>query len=298
MVGRATLLLFAAIALRASAIDLPLSPNGTYWSEPPPPWIQPLQNEAMVVDAKGEIFIENSSGKSSLKTGDAVQLNSKLSTGAAGCVTLLLPGGSSIRLLPNSEGTVSQQMSGAKRITLVTMIKGVVFADVKPKPGEVQNFSVKTPYGIAKAKGTSFMVTSKDESMMVATITGEVEVTDGNGKFLGVSNPIAPKNPGIISTQITKSDLQSALAETLVSVQQFNSQTAALLEKQGRDPTSLTQDEKNFLSQTVAIPEALVQELNTALKQTTILSTTPTQTAPSLPVNLNPDLYIPATTPA
>jgi hypothetical protein len=174
-----------------------------------------------------------------------------------------------------------------------------VFAEVKAAAGEVQDFGVKTAYGIAKAKGTSFMVTSKDESMVVATITGEVEVSDSHGKFIGTSNPIAPKIPGVVSGQLSKMAAETALAEALASVQTFNTQTAQLLEKQAKDPNSLTEEEKTFLAGTVEMPEALVQELNTAVKQQTTPTPAPTPTVLSnLPINFNPDSHIAPTTPA
>lgn len=65
-------------------------------------------------------------------------------------------GVNSARILPDSEATITQNLSGSVRHTSIDLHQGTVFSHVGRQSGETQDYEVRTPEGVAAARGTGF----------------------------------------------------------------------------------------------------------------------------------------------
>jgi len=167
------------------------------WPAPVTPGYGPLpsvgSNEMKLVDVQGSVWVETPDGHSTFAVnGMILPSGSSISTMPTSSVSVLMGGVNSLRFTQKSEGTVSQNLDGSERKTVIDLRKGTVFCWVKQHEGEKQNFKVTTPQGVAVAHGTVFAVTVITNNFhgytTVYTKEGTVLLTDNsNGNLLTVS---------------------------------------------------------------------------------------------------------------
>lgn len=264
----------ADIAAAPAPAKVPqLNPDKAYWAEPvTPPDAKDLPviatDEIKLLEVKGTVTVTLPSATQEVPAtnGMTIPSGATVKTGADGSAAALLGGVNSARLMPDSEGSINQKVSDNKRETLIDLKNGVVFANVGRKPGETQDFKVKTPAGVAAAKGTALVVKAVGNQIVVATLTGQTAVTDSNGNFIGTSTPGANGAPGIVNNQpgSNQQTNQAILASILVVANAFNDKVNAL---QAKDPATLTRAEKVYLAQAPQIAQAVAQAYNAALQQ-------------------------------
>ncbi len=260
--------------LPAAAPMVPqLNPKKTYWSEPvTPPNAKDLPSiatdEIKLLEVKGNVTVTmpNTTAEVPATSGMTIPSGATVKTGNDGSAAAYLGGVNSARLMPQTEGSINQTVANNKRETLIDLKNGVVFANVGRKPGETQDFKVKTPSGVAAAKGTAFVVKAQGNQLFVATLVGQTSVSDSNGNFIGNSTPSGPGTPGIVTNQpgSTKQGNDAILASILTVVNAFNDKVNAL---ENKDPSTLTDAEKTYLAQAPRIAEKVAELLNEALKK-------------------------------
>lgn len=239
-----------------------------YWAEPvtpPDPKDLPVvaTDAIKLVEVQGTVtvILPNTTQEVPATNGMTIPTGSTIKTGPDGSAAAFLGGVNSARLMPQSEGTVNQSVANNKRDTLIDMKNGVVFANVGRRPGETQDFKVKTPAGVAAAKGTAFVVSAQGNQLFIATLNGQVLATDANGNFIANSSPSAPGTPGYVNTDPSQNN-NVILGLILVKVNAFNQKIKALMAK---DPATLTPAEKAYLDSAPKLAEKVAEEINAAL---------------------------------
>jgi hypothetical protein len=132
-----------------------------YWAEPvtAPDGSHPAvaSHEMKLIGLKGSVTVTPPGGTSQDGTdGMIVPSGSTIRTASGSAVALFMGGVNSIRMLPNTEVQVTQEIVGSVRKTVVALREGTIFNRVGHLAGEKQNYQVETPEGVAVAKGTEF----------------------------------------------------------------------------------------------------------------------------------------------
>jgi hypothetical protein len=130
-----------------------------FWAEPitPPGGTAPAigSNEMKLLQVRGSVSVRLPGADwRDAQEGMMIPSGTDVRTSDGGSVAVFMGGVNSIRLIPNSEVQITQQVSGSLRTTTVELHDGTVFSRVGHRPGETQNYQVETPEGLALAKGT------------------------------------------------------------------------------------------------------------------------------------------------
>lgn len=145
------------------AANLPPTENKRplFWSEPvTPPGGSPPHvgiNEMKLVEVQGSVSIKMADG--SVRQGDEGMLlpsGSTVVTSEASSAAVFMGGVNSVRLLPASDAQFVQHLNGSLRKTSIDLHQGTVFSRVGRRPNETQDYEVRTPEGVAAARGTEF----------------------------------------------------------------------------------------------------------------------------------------------
>lgn len=138
--------------------------------------------EAVVKSISGNVEFSTSGSSTfqALKVGQKLAMGSTIRTGTDGTLTVLTVPGAAIKLGPKSE-LVLNELEFAKTGDTVTSRKatldlksGTVSALIQNNEPKVTDFKIKTPQGIAAARGTFFAVTVEDGESHVAVKEGKV----------------------------------------------------------------------------------------------------------------------------
>lgn len=133
------------------------------------------ESVAMLSASKGKVDLNRDTKSIKYKIGDLLKNNDELRTGGESFAAYkYIDGSSTIKVFSNSVVKVTASKSGKTLSKKVTVTKGSVFTQIKPKTGE---FKVQTPTTVASVKGTGFLtkITDSNQSMFVVT-EGEVEL--------------------------------------------------------------------------------------------------------------------------
>jgi hypothetical protein len=233
-----------------------------FWPEPVTagahaPHVGP--NEMKLVAVHGSVVVKTPDGGSEKGTnGMLVPSGATVETSSNSSAAVFMGGVDSARLAPNSGVIVAQNMEGTVRHTTVDLKKGAVFSRVGKRPGETQNYEVRTPDGVAAARGTEYLVvmftfTTPDgvvhnvEAVFVNEGTVPVYVNNRLvGTITGGSGTIGMGSMG--SPPLTQTQLQQIEEETLTEMQGFNVTTIQALFDYESGAT-LTQAEKDLLAE-------------------------------------------------
>jgi hypothetical protein len=113
-----------------------------------------------------------------LAVGDAVPPGSTVKTGAASRAVVVLTGQAAVRVGENAEMVVEtvEDTAGAPKV-LLDLRSGSVGALIQPQAESAMDFKIKTPSGVAAARGTFFSVAVEDGKGYVQVKEGKVDVT-------------------------------------------------------------------------------------------------------------------------
>ena len=214
-----------------------------YWAEPitPPSGTPPAEgiNEMKLVAVHGPVTIKLPDGETKTgKEGTIVPSGSTVSTANDASAAVFMGGVNSARLMPNSEAKVSENLDGSTRRTDINLKVGTIFSRVGHRPGESQDYEVRTPEGVAAARGTSFSTTvtttSGREVTIVATEDGVVTLTDNTSHSVVTITP-QKSSSGAITVSIGSAPglpttvLRNIFIGFMMVVQQFNTNLNAIL---------------------------------------------------------------------
>jgi hypothetical protein len=132
-----------------------------FWSEPvtsPDGTVPPVAtNQMKLVEVQGPVSIKTASGETKEgEEGMLIPSGATILTAPDSSAAVFMGGVNSARLLPNSEAQITQHLSGSVRNTTIDLHQGTVFSRVGHRPGETQDYEVRTPEGVAAARGTEF----------------------------------------------------------------------------------------------------------------------------------------------
>jgi hypothetical protein len=135
--------------------------HSLYWSEPitPPSGVAPQvgSDEMKIVEISGPVSVTLPGNESrDGQVGMIVPSGSTISTSGGSSAAIFMGGVNSVRLLPDTDVQITQQLSGSLRKTVIALHQGTVFNRVGHRDGETQSYQVETPNGVAVAKGTEF----------------------------------------------------------------------------------------------------------------------------------------------
>lgn len=112
-----------------------------------------------------------------LAAGDRVAVGSVVKTGAGARAVIVMTPRSAIRVAENTELTIETVEAGANppKVT-VDLRDGSLGAMMKPEDGQIIDFQIRTPSGIAAARGTFFAVVVEDGVGFAQVREGRVEL--------------------------------------------------------------------------------------------------------------------------
>jgi len=117
-----------------------------------------------------------------VKAGEKVAVGSTVKTGAASRAVIVITPRSAIRVSENSEVLIAQVDEAATPKKIVIDVKdGSLGALLKPNAAGEIDFQVKTPSGVAAARGTFFAVVVEDGKGYAQVKEGRVEIIPENG---------------------------------------------------------------------------------------------------------------------
>jgi hypothetical protein len=139
----------------------PVQKQPLFWSEPvtAPDGTAPrvASNEMKLVEVQGPVSIKTAGGETREgEEGMTIPSGATVSTATGSSAAIFMGGVNSARLLPDSEAQVTQHLNGSVRNTTIDLHQGAVFSRVGRRPGETQDYEVRTPEGVAAARGTEF----------------------------------------------------------------------------------------------------------------------------------------------
>jgi hypothetical protein len=112
-----------------------------------------------------------------LKVGDTVQQGSTLKTGGNSRAVITMTTNSAVRLGPNSETLVQALVQSADKPKVLLDLKtGSLGALIDPAVKGKMDFKIKTPSGVAAARGTFYSVVVENGKGFVQTESGEVQI--------------------------------------------------------------------------------------------------------------------------
>lgn len=125
-----------------------------------------------------------------LKAGDVVAVGSKVTTGAQSRAVIVMTTQSAIRIAENSDVTIEAiDEAAAQPKVRLDLKSGSLGALLKPGQDKPMDFQIKTPSGIAAARGTYFAV-------VVEGGKGYAQVKEGKVEIIPAGQPGAAKGNG------------------------------------------------------------------------------------------------------
>ena len=153
-----------------------------------------------------------------LKVGDAVPVGSTVKTGAASRAVIKTTKQSAIRIAENSQAVFTELVdSDTAPKVLVDLKAGSLGALIQPQAQATMDFKVKTPSGIAAARGTMYAVAVEDGKGFVKVEHGKVDVTPSDvkkqvpqsGKVSIVAGTVTQTPPGQAEHPLKEGDIVS-----------------------------------------------------------------------------------------
>lgn len=116
-----------------------------------------------------------------LKVGDVVPVGSTVKTGASSRTVIKTTKQSAVRIAENSQVVMTELMeSDSAPKVLLDLKSGSMGALIQPQAQATMDFKIKTPTGIAAARGTMYAVAVEDGKGYVKVDHGKVDVIPAN----------------------------------------------------------------------------------------------------------------------
>lgn len=165
-----------------------------------------MPGEATVVASRGAVSIDGKSDAS--RVGAKLASGSHIVSGSAAEVTLRLFDGTLAIVESDSDLTIEKLSVAveagktAKETTVLSLQKGSVVASLDPAKKDVNDFRVKTPNGVAIARGTVFAVrvSQTQNNATVSTMSGTVTFVTDRGEFTVGFGQVAT-NSGVMTVK-------------------------------------------------------------------------------------------------
>jgi hypothetical protein len=142
----------------------------------------PIEGNTKSVSGKVEFAAPGATAFKALKAGQALPVGSTIKTGPDGVAIILTVPGAAIRVGPDSQLIIQEldfEKGGAKQMkrkATLDLKTGTVSALIEGNMPETTDFRIKTPQGIAAARGTFYGVTVVDGKAHVAVQEGKVGI--------------------------------------------------------------------------------------------------------------------------
>ena len=145
-------------------------PFSSIFAEPESGKVTVAVSDVTVISAEG-------AAPAPLKSGDKVVVGSVIKTGAAARAVVVITARSAIRISENSTVVIETVDESVlpKKVT-VDVKDGSISALLKPNSSGELDFQVRTPSGVAAARGTFYSVVVKDGKGYAQVKEGRVEV--------------------------------------------------------------------------------------------------------------------------
>lgn len=140
-------------------------------------------SNGLVSIAVGNVALIPAGGgaEKALKVGDAVPVGSTVKTGVASRAVIKTTKQSAVRIAENSQAVFMELVdSDTTPKVLVDLKAGTMGALIQPQAQSAMDFKIKTPSGIAAARGTMYAVSVEDGKGFVKVDHGKVDVTPFN----------------------------------------------------------------------------------------------------------------------
>ncbi len=140
-------------------------------------------SDGVVSIAVGKVTMIPAGGgaEQALKVGDAVPVGSTVKTGMASRAVIKTTKQSAVRIAENSEAVIMELVDAdATPKVLIDLKAGSMGALIQPQAQAVMDFKIKTPSGIAAARGTMYAVAVEDGKGYVKVEHGKVDVIPAN----------------------------------------------------------------------------------------------------------------------
>ncbi len=132
-----------------------------------------------VTVAVGEVTVVAKAGEApmAVKAGDTVAVGGTIKTGAGARVVVVMTARSAIRIGENSEVLLEAvDETALPKKVMIDLKDGSLSALLKPEAAGELDFRVRTPSGVAAARGTFFAVAVKDGKGFAQVKEGRVDV--------------------------------------------------------------------------------------------------------------------------
>jgi hypothetical protein len=205
--------------------------HALYWAEPitPPsgPAPQVASNEMKLIEVNGSVSVTPPGGSNSAGTdGMILASGTTVSTSGGSSAAVFMGGVNSVRLMPDTEVQITQQLNGSVRKTVVALRDGTVFSRVGHRAGETQNYQVQSPEGVAMAKGTEFADVLYNGHHYVFVVKGVVAMLI-NGVQTGL---LTPTNSSLASGAMPlATDGDRVLFHILTALQPFQTKLQTVI---------------------------------------------------------------------
>jgi hypothetical protein len=167
--------------------------HSLYWAEPitPPSGSAPQvgSNEMKLIEVKGPVSVTlPGSDSRDGQEGMLLPSGTTVATSGGSSAAVFMGGVNSVRLMPDTEVQITQQIDGSIRKTIIALHQGTVFSRVGHRDGETQSYQVQSPQGVAMAKGTEFADSLANGHHYVFVVKGIVAMLV-NGIQTGLLTP-------------------------------------------------------------------------------------------------------------
>jgi hypothetical protein len=184
-----------------------------------------LCGQVIAADSSGVVSIAvgtvtlipaNGGAEVPLKVGDAVPVGSTVKTGAASRAVIKTTKQSAVRIAENSQAVMMELVdSDTTPKVLIDLKAGSLGALIQPQAQAAMDFKVKTPTGIAAARGTMYAVAVEDGKGFVKVEHGKVDVIPLNvekqqpqtGKVTVVAGSVNETPLGAQARPLNKGDI-------------------------------------------------------------------------------------------
>ncbi|HWA84633.1 MAG TPA: FecR domain-containing protein [Opitutus sp.] len=186
--------------------------------------------DAKVVKISGAATVQlaGQSGSQPVTEGMLVPEGSVITTGADGQVFLEAFSGAIATIQNSSSVTVEKvnvEKSGdtvTSQEALLDLKEGTVISTIDPRKKSITHYGVRTPKGVAAARGTVYGVTVQASGTTVATMSGTVTLNLGNGVTVDI--PLG-------TAVVPGSDTAQALSQALIASGQTGVTVSDLLQQ-------------------------------------------------------------------
>ena len=191
--------------------------------------------------------------------GMTIPNDAEVKTGANSSAAILIGGVESARLIPNSDVSISQVVTPEARTTRVILTKGAVFSKVGQQVGVKEDYTVKTPFGVAAARGTDFVTLALPARTDVWIAQGTVELNQPDGKTAGTVTSDGTGALKIVRYPAMPDARQTmmASAETMTAAMNFiplaNIKIKGLRDKMSQG-VKLTASEQDYIGRIKQVP--------------------------------------------